>query len=167
MCVLPFLFIQLRLARIGHGSCCLFSPILHHPKSYPQHAIPRLDGILPSWWGSPAYQEAKKQQTRKETPPQPHIAPWRRPPPPWGVSVILSKTNFGLSIKGVAWCNSDFKSLLCRTGVRSQTWQRALAWRSCILYSGTGVSRDTTRAGFVWEVCPDLTPPPSTGLLPS
>ena len=28
-------------------------------------------------------------------------------------------------------------------------------------YSGTGVSRDTNRTDFVWEVCPDLTPPPS------
>ena len=30
------------------------------------------------------------------------------------------------------------------------------------MYSGTGVSRDTNRAGFIWEVYPDLTPPPST-----
>ena len=28
------------------------------------------------------------------------------------------------------------------------------------MYSGTGESRDTNRAGFVWEVYPDLTPPP-------
>ena len=28
------------------------------------------------------------------------------------------------------------------------------------LYSGTGVIRDTKRASFVWEVYPDLTPPP-------
>ena len=27
------------------------------------------------------------------------------------------------------------------------------------MYSGTGVSRDTGRADFVWEVYPDLTPP--------
>ena len=30
------------------------------------------------------------------------------------------------------------------------------------MYSGTGVIRDTNRAGFVWEVYPDLTPHPST-----
>ena len=26
-------------------------------------------------------------------------------------------------------------------------------------YSGTGAFRDTNRAGFIWEVYPDLTPP--------
>ena len=29
----------------------------------------------------------------------------------------------------------------------------------CVEYSDTGVIRDAKRAGFVWEVCPDLTPP--------
>ena len=38
-----------------------------------------------------------------------------------------------------------------------------LAVRVVCVYSGTGVIRDTTRAGLVWEVYPDLTPPPCTG----
>ena len=33
------------------------------------------------------------------------------------------------------------------------------------MYPGTGVIRDTDRAGFVWVVFPDLAPPPSTLLL--
>ena len=31
------------------------------------------------------------------------------------------------------------------------------------LYSGTGVFRDTYRAGFIWEIYPDLTPPEYVG----
>ena len=30
-------------------------------------------------------------------------------------------------------------------------------------YSGTGAFRDTNRAGFIWEVYPDLTPPEYIG----
>ena len=69
--MISVLFIQLHLARLGHGSCYLFSPSFLFPKSCPQSAFTCLGRILPSWRGTPAYQKAqeKPNTTERKHPP--------------------------------------------------------------------------------------------------
>ena len=50
-----------------------------------------------------------------------------------------------------------------RTGSVAGPGGVALSGLMCgSVYSGTGVFRDTYKAGLIWKVYPDLTPPPST-----